>query len=45
VYTIVLHLKDKAILVLIQKYFGGRGNIYEGKDRVTYSVSSLKDLT
>ena len=45
VYTIVLHLKDKAILELIQKYFGGRGNIYVGKDSVTYSVSSLKDLT
>jgi len=45
VFSIVLHLKDKAILELIQQFFGGRGNIYEGKDNVTYSVSSLKDLT
>lgn len=45
VYTIVLHLKDKAILESLRRYFGGRGNIYEGKDSVTYSVSSLKDLT
>lgn len=42
VFTIVLHSKDKAILELIQKFCGGRGNIYKGKDSVTYSVCSKK---
>jgi hypothetical protein len=44
-FHIAVHRKDRALLELVQVFFGGVGGIYtQGKDSVQYRVSSLKDL-
>lgn len=45
VFVIVVHIKDRDLLELIQLYFNGVGNITKhGKDSIQYHVTSLKDL-
>ena len=45
IFLIGLHEKDRAVLELIQSYFGGIGNITQlGLNGVQLRVSSLKDL-
>ena len=46
VYTIGLHIKDKALLEEIKEFFNGKGNIFVRKDglKVDYTVGSTKDL-
>jgi len=45
-YSIGLHIKDLALLQLIQEYFGGIGKILEDpkKARAELRVSSLEEL-
>ena len=46
VYKIELHKQDLKVLLNIQRFFGGIGEIHhlEEKDHVVYSVTSIKDL-
>ena len=46
VFQISLHLKDKAVLELIQNYFNGIGSIFieEKRNLVNFKVVSFKDL-
>ena len=43
-FQIGLHVRDKALLLKIQAFFGGIGSIGQTGDMVHYSVSSVKDL-
>lgn len=43
-FLIGLHLKDKALLELIQAFFGGIGKIRVNENAVYYDISSVKDL-
>lgn len=46
VFTFGLHKKDLPLLLMIQKYFGGVGNIHTRKadGTVYYNISSVKDI-
>jgi hypothetical protein len=44
-FLINIHKKDIAMLELIKLYFGGKGNIYKGKNSSHYQVISLRYLT
>lgn len=45
VFSIQLHLKDRAVLECIQAYFGGIGTIYNiGNNKVQYKVLAIKEL-
>jgi len=43
-YQIGLHVRDRALLLKIQAFFGGIGSIGQTGDMVHFSVSSVKDL-
>lgn len=46
IFQIKLHKKDKNLLELIQKFFGGVGRIEEkGPEALAFVVSSLQDIT
>lgn len=44
IFIIGLHKKDRMILELLLKFFGVGGIKQQGKDRVQYMVTSVKDL-
>ena len=44
-FQIGLHKRDLALLLQVQKFFGGIGSLGKSGNMVFYSVSSVKDLT
>lgn len=40
-----MHNKDKALLELIQSYFGGIGGFSEWNNKILYRVNSIKDIS
>jgi LAGLIDADG endonuclease len=44
-FAICLHNKDKALLELVQSYFGGIGGFSQWNNNILYRVSSLKDIS
>ncbi len=47
IFQIELHIRDLALLLELQQFFGGCGSIIKSKNRntVRFSVSDIKDLT